>query len=104
MYTYLYTIKKKTWTVKLNLKVKDKFSVFKALHTLYNPMPGSMRNERDDVDGWLGDPLLGFFTLFLQLEIAQGLTSPSWSVTEAAAGASDSERIKSWTMSLSPTL
>lgn len=67
-------------------------------------MPGSMRNERDDVDGWLGDPLLVFFTLFLQLEIEQGLTSPSWSVTEAVAGASDSERIKSWTMSLSPTL
>lgn len=76
----------------------------KFVHTLYNPMPGSMRNERDDVDGWLGDPLLVFLTLFLQLETVQGLTSPSWSATDAAVGASESERIKSWTMSFSPTL
>lgn len=57
-------------------------------------MPGSIRNERADVDGKL-DPLFApCLTLFLQLVTAQGPGFPSF-LFKIVEGTSDSERIKS---------
>lgn len=64
-------------------------------NTLYSPMPGSIRNERADVDGKLEDPLFTpCLILFLQLVTAQGPGFPSF-LFKIVEGTSDSERIKS---------
>lgn len=91
------------------------------------PIPGSMRNVRLDVDGWLSEaglqdldpfPLLlvmvaGETTVVVG--VAEGGTdvvvggamtqaTPSPLLREGLSGGSVCERMRSWTMSLRPTL